>query len=168
MHRLPGICLFIICLACHPVHASAFCFEEAGNLYGISPQLLWGIAKTESNFNPRAINRNSNGSYDYGLMQINSTWARKLGKTWNELGEPCTNVKVGAWVLAQCIQDYGYNWRAVGCYNSRTPSKGDRYAGKVYRILAEHAGQQQRLQVAAISIAHVETPWEEAFGNAIR
>jgi soluble lytic murein transglycosylase-like protein len=100
-------------------------------------------------------------------MQINSTWAKKLGKTWNELGEPCTNVKVGAWVLAQCIQDYGYNWRAVGCYNSRTPSKGDRYAGKVYRILTEHAGQQQ-LQVAAISIAHVETPWEEAFGNAVR
>ena len=168
MSRLTGICLIAFCLACQPAHASAFCFEEAGSMYGISPQLLWSIAKTESNFNPRAINRNSNGSYDYGLMQINSTWAKKLGKTWNELGDPCTNVKVGAWVLAQCIQDYGNTWRAVGCYNSRTPSKGDRYAGKVYRILAKHTGQEQQMQVASISMNHIETPWEEIFNDAFR
>ena len=100
MCRLPGICLLMISLVCLPIQAKAFCFEEAGSQYGISPQLLWSIAKTESNFNPRAINRNGNGTYDYGLMQINSSWAKRLGKTWNELGEPCTNVKVGAWVLA--------------------------------------------------------------------
>ena len=168
MNRLPGICLIALCLACQPAFARAFCFEEDGSMYGISPQLLWSIAKTESNFNPRAINRNSNGSYDYGLMQINSIWAKKLGKTWNELGDPCTNVKVGAWVLAQCIQDYGNTWRAVGCYNSRTPSKGDRYAGKVYRILAKHAGQEQQMQVASISMNHIETPWEEVFNDAFR
>lgn len=168
MHRLPGICLFLICLACHPVQARAFCFEEAGSQYGISPQLLWSIAKTESNFNPRAINRNSNGTYDYGLMQINSSWAKRLGKTWDELGEPCTNVKVGAWVLAQCIQDYGYTWRAVGCYNSRTPSKGGRYAGKVYRILAEHTKPQAATLIAAISTPRIESPRNEVFGNAVR
>lgn len=26
--------------------ASAFCFDEAGAAYGISPRLLWGISKT--------------------------------------------------------------------------------------------------------------------------
>ena len=80
MCRLPGICLLMISLICLPTQAKAFCFEEAGSQYGISPQLLWSIAKTESNFNPRAINRNSNGTYDYGLMQINSSWAKRLGQ----------------------------------------------------------------------------------------
>ena len=58
----------------------AFCFEEAGKKYGISPQLLWAIAKTESNFNPTAVNYNKNGSFDYGLMQINSAWYKGLGR----------------------------------------------------------------------------------------
>lgn len=116
--------------------AQAFCFEEAGQIYGISPQLLWSIAKGESNLNPNAINRNTDGSYDYGLMQINSTWAKTLGpERWASLGNACANVKTGAWILRQCIDDYGYGWKAVGCYNSRTPSKRDRYARKIADIM---------------------------------
>lgn len=61
-----------------PTMASAFCFEEAGNEYGVSPLLLWSIAKHESGMNPAAICRNGNGTYDYGLMQINSSWAKAL------------------------------------------------------------------------------------------
>jgi hypothetical protein len=33
--------------------------------------------RTESSLNPRAVNVNRNGSYDVGLMQINSTWSSK-------------------------------------------------------------------------------------------
>lgn len=119
----PGICL-------------SFCFEEAGRFYGISPELLRAIAEVESNYNPNAINYNSNGSYDFGLMQINSAWARTLGMdNWLRLGDPCFNVMVGAWVLAQCIDRYGYTWEAVGCYNARSPEKRTRYANKVFRAL---------------------------------
>jgi len=115
----------------------AFCFEEAGMQYNLPPQLLWSIAKNESNFKPDAVNRNKNGSYDYGIMQINSGWASKLGeRLWSELADPCTNVKVGAWILRQCINDYGYNWKGVGCYNSRTPGKNQAYANKIAGILA--------------------------------
>ena len=116
--------------------AQAFCFEEAGQMYGISPQLLWSIAKGESNLDPNAINRNTNGSYDFGLMQINSIWAETIGpERWASLGDACTNVKTGAWILRQCIDDYGYGWKAVGCYNSRTPSKRDRYARRIADIM---------------------------------
>lgn len=84
-----------------PACSSAFCFEEAGAAYGIPPLLLWSIAKHESNLNPQAIGRNNNGTYDYGLMQINSCWAAALGRErWKSLGEPCTNVKTGAWILS--------------------------------------------------------------------
>lgn len=116
--------------------AGAFCFEEAGREYGIPPQLLWSIAKQESDLDPTATNRNTDGSYDFGLMQINSSWAKTLGpERWASQGDACTNVKTGAWILRQCINDYGYGWKAVGCYHSRTPSKRDSYARRIANIM---------------------------------
>jgi soluble lytic murein transglycosylase-like protein len=147
--------------------AEAFCFEDAGSRYGISPHLLHAISWGESSFNPVAINYNTNGSYDFGLMQINSSWEptlRKLGIPWDTLADPCTNVMVGAWVLSQCVRDYGYTWPAVGCYNSRTPSKRDRYATKIARIVNAEQHHQRVEQIAAITATSKETPWEEAFG----
>lgn len=118
------------------VNASAFCFSEAAAMYNQSPDLLKTIAKWESGMNPYAIHWNSNGTYDYGLMQINSSWYKVLGpELWSQLGDPCTNVKVGAWILAGCIQRYGYNWDAIGSYNSRTPYKKAVYAQKISREL---------------------------------
>ncbi len=114
----------------------AFCFEEAGERYGISPQLLWAIAKTESNFNATAVNRNKNGSFDYGLMQVNSSWYAELGHDrWMGLGDACYNVHVGAWILSQCVQRYGYTWAAVGCYNGASRGMRTRYANRIYRTL---------------------------------
>jgi len=131
------IIVLAVASVCFPTpDATAFCFDSAGKTYGISPDLLWGIAKQESSFNPTAINYNTNGSYDYGIMQINSSWYRSLGpELWNRLSDPCTNVHVGAWVLAQCIERLGYNWEAVGCYNSGNPNKRMKYANKIYSAL---------------------------------
>jgi soluble lytic murein transglycosylase-like protein len=131
-------CLLII-LQCN---IFAFCFEEAGRMYGISPQILWGIAKVESNLDPSTVNWNQDGTYDFGIMQINSSWYTALGKEiWNRLGDPCINVYVGAWVLAQCIQRYGNTWEAVGCYNASSKSKRVRYAERVYDALRKRLKQ---------------------------
>jgi hypothetical protein len=43
-----GIVLIAVFLFLFPAFAHAFCFEEAGTMYGISPQILWSIAKIES------------------------------------------------------------------------------------------------------------------------
>jgi soluble lytic murein transglycosylase-like protein len=136
MYRV--ILVLILLFAC-PVLTSAFCFEEAGSEYGISPQLLWAITKVESGFIPHAINKNPNGTYDYGVMQINSGWAGKMGMDiWKSLGEPCTNIRVGAWILAQCIQKHGYTWEAVGCYNASDKKKRQKYARKVYTVFTRY------------------------------
>jgi soluble lytic murein transglycosylase-like protein len=162
MRRMILRLIFLAALcSCGTVHA--FCYEEAGAMYGIAPRLLWTISKGESNYN-------INGSYDFGLMQINSSWAsalRKMGISWESLADPCTNVKVGAWVLAQCMQDYGYTWTAVGCYNSRTPSKRDRYAVRIARLMSREqvTSQQPSQEQRQVARASLESPWEEVFGH---
>ena len=112
--------------------ANAFCFQEAGEAYGVSPFLLEAIMFVESRGNARAINHNSDGSYDFGLMQINSYWAKPWGlEVWSMLGDPCVNVHAGAYVLADCIRRYGQTWDAVGCYNGRSTRKKIDYVRKV-------------------------------------
>jgi len=114
------------------------CFEKAGNEFEINPLLLWTIAKVESNFNQYAINKNKNGTYDYGVMQINSSWYKVLGhKNWMNLSDPCYNIMVGAWILRQCMDKYGYSWDAIACYNAGDPRKGKPYTWKIYNTLKE-------------------------------
>lgn len=134
--RQLALTLLFIALSCN--HAHPFCFQEAGQMYGINPLVLRSIAKVESNTNPAAINKNSNETYDVGLMQINSIWKPVLGdQRWSYLGDACYNTKTGAWILAMCINKYGYNWRALGCYNSQTPEKSETYARKVFNQLKQ-------------------------------
>jgi len=123
------------------------CWEEAGHRYGVAPQLLVAIAKVESSLRPDAINNNhrkQTKSYDIGLMQINSRWIPTLAKygiTEKDLYEPCTNVHVGAWILASQFSRMGLSWDSVGAYNAAcTQLRGKeceearaKYARKVYR-----------------------------------
>ncbi len=134
MKRMIVSCSLFLLLSAGNLYA--FCFDEAGSLYNISPRILQAIAQVESGFRPDALNRNANGTYDYGLMQINSSWARVFGeKLWSSLGDPCTNVKAGAWILSDCIRRYGYTWEAVGYYNAATKHKRVKYVKKVYQAL---------------------------------
>lgn len=117
-----------------------YCFNYAARTYGINVWLLWGIAKVESGFNPYAVNRNKDGSYDLGMMQINSRWFNHLKEVGlisdeKDLYDPCKAVVAGAYILKQCIDDYGYTWEAVGCYHSRNKVRRKRYAMKVYRVI---------------------------------
>lgn len=138
----------LIAAAC--AGAQAFCFSEAGERYGVSPELLKAIAKVESSLNPRAINDShqaATGSIDIGLMQINSSHLKRLA-TWgitqeSLLKDPCLNVMVGAWLLVQHMTQHGHDWNGIGSYNaSCTRLKGqactdarNSYAWKVYRAL---------------------------------
>lgn len=97
------------------------CLMAAGQQYNVPPRLLESIAHVESNYRADAINRNKNGTFDVGVMQINSSWLPKLQKygiELNDLYDPCTNIHVGAWILANEVARYGYNWEAIGAYNA--------------------------------------------------
>jgi len=122
-----------------PAHA---CWEDAANRYQVSCALLYAIARTESGLNPQAIGRNRNGSRDIGLMQINSAWLPRLashGIGERDLFEPCTNIHVGAWILAGNVSRLGYTWEAVGAYNAANPALRRSYVEKVRRHLRADA-----------------------------
>jgi len=111
------------------------CFGDAGQRFGINKTLLIAIAKTESNLNASVVSgKNTNGSYDIGIMQINSWWLPTLksyGISESDLRSGCTNIHVGAWILSGNISRKGSNWGAVGAYNAVTPHKQLSYIGKV-------------------------------------
>lgn len=114
---------------------STFCFGEAARAYDLPTILLEVIAEVESGMNPNAAGWNPDGSVDVGLMQINSWWENRLGrKRWIAVcTDPCYNVMTGAWILADCLQRYGYTMEGVGCYNALSPEKRTRYSEKIYQ-----------------------------------
>ncbi|KVK87714.1 lytic transglycosylase [Burkholderia ubonensis] len=127
--------LFGVASVCH-----ADCIDDAAMYHQLNPRLLRAIAQHESGMRPDAINRNSNGSEDVGLMQINSSWLPKLaqyGIRREHLFNGCVSAYVGAWILASNIKQFGPNWKAVGAYNAATPSKQLVYASAIYRRLMQ-------------------------------
>jgi soluble lytic murein transglycosylase-like protein len=113
--------MLILAVMC-PKNALSFCFELAGQTYGIPHQLIQAIACQESDFNSKEIRRNRNGSFDFGVMQINSWWFDTLrAKRWPALSDSCFNVMAGTWILRDCIDSFGYTWDCLACYRSGRP-----------------------------------------------
>lgn len=117
------------------------CWDGAAKYHRVDPWLLYSIAYVESRFNPNAVGKNKNGTRDLGMMQINDkVWLPKLAKmgiSKDMLKDPCVSVYVGAWILRQNIDEFGYTAKAIGAYNSRTPVHNKNYARKVYDAYAK-------------------------------
>lgn len=95
-----------------------YCFELTSKQSGIPAALLKAMSFVESRHKTDAINVNTDGSIDYGHMQINSLWVSQIGETFLDLNDPCFCTKVGAYVLLDCINRHGYNADAISCYNT--------------------------------------------------
>lgn len=135
------------------------CAVYASHYYGVPTLLTLSIMRTEGG-RPGTVSPNTNGSYDMGVMQVNSIWLPKLaamGITKHEIiYNACQNVMVGTWILAGYMKHYigadglksawedpGAFWRAVGDYNSHTPAYNHQYQKRVsgfYRQISEKIG----------------------------
>ena len=137
---------------------------------GIKPR---AIAKVESNNQPQARNTNTDGSVDVGLMQINSRHFPVLARyhiTPQALMEPCLNVQVGAWVLAQAIGVHGATWRAIGAYNAGgSPAREalrEKYVAKVWQALQMQTRPSTALAPAPVGAMQPHTGTDPLVPNA--
>lgn len=96
------------------IYAYAMCLE-----YGVDYELFLAVMHNESSSNPTATNRNSNGTTDSGLMQINSVnhdWlTSELGVT--DFYNPFQNMRAGAFMLGELSKKYADAHQILMAYN---------------------------------------------------
>jgi soluble lytic murein transglycosylase-like protein len=121
------------------------CIGASARYNGLPPALLLAVRQQEGG-RTGFWRRNADGSFDYGVMQINSRWLpvlQPLGYTASALTyDACASIAAGAWMLAQALAaarswnqanpDPDAYWRAVGDYHSRTPALNRGYAERVW------------------------------------
>jgi soluble lytic murein transglycosylase-like protein len=111
---------FVFLVLLWPGLAQAMCFQQAAATYKVSETLLRAVARVESGLRVLPPSHNRDGSYDIGIMRINSRWLpslRQYGITREALDDACVNIQVGAWILANNRARLGESWNAVGAYN---------------------------------------------------
>jgi hypothetical protein len=111
------------------------CSIQAANHYHIPPLVLLAVAEQEGG-KPGQKVRNNNGTYDYGVMQINTVSLvdlRRFGINENHvLAKGCYPYYLAAWRIAGHLQnDQGDIWQRAANYHSRTPYYNRRYRAKL-------------------------------------
>jgi soluble lytic murein transglycosylase-like protein len=117
--------------------------------YGFRPDLVLGIVKVESAYNPTAV------SYmgAYGLMQVNlSVWRDELNIDENRIFDVAYNVDLGLQILKQYYHEAGGNMkRALHLYNNGYLYNNTAYPSKV--------------DSAMVSLAPIKGIWQGMGGN---
>lgn len=112
------------------------CINHAALLYHVPATVIISVLETEGG-KIGSASRNKNKTYDYGPMQINSSWLgtlSKYGYTQKDIQyDPCINVKVGTWILAQGITEGKDVLNGIGNYNSHTKELNNKYSSIVYK-----------------------------------
>lgn len=97
--------------------------------------LLKSIVIVESGEYSKAINRNTNGTTDYGLGQINTIWVKGLElDTVKLINEPEYNLKWSAYILRHCLDEYGWTWEGLAHYHNGKAIYGLKYMLKVKEV----------------------------------
>lgn len=113
------------------------CINRAAITYQVPASLILSVLSVEGG-DVGSASPNRNGTYDYGPMQINSLWLKKIkpyGYTREQIQyDPCVNVMVGAWILSTNIADSANIWHGVGGYHSYTPALNQTYQSKVWKV----------------------------------
>ena len=114
------------------------CIPAAAQHHRIDPRLLRAVLKVESDLRPWAFGRNTNGTVDMGMAQINSIHLPELarhGIQSQHLFDPCVASYVAAWLLRKNIDRHGLTWHGVAAYHSLTPEHNLRYQGLLMKVL---------------------------------
>jgi soluble lytic murein transglycosylase-like protein len=176
------VAIFLIFLiASNQVEASPhhYCrkyIEEAAKKTGVLPEILWAVAKTESNFGsgpwPWTVNVKGKGYYfsdklsakkflrslpkkiqyqvDVGCMQINWGYHGKGFPDLTKMINPRLNVLYAAYFLRELYAETGQWSKAVASYHSRKWAHGGQYANHVALLVKDYAKKSSSKTPASI------------------
>jgi len=134
-----------------PARDIAACVDRAAADFGVSKLLILLILDVEGGWVGASM-RNTNGTYDYGPMQINSSWLPKLarfGITADLLQHhACTNIYTGTWLLAKLSREHASIVDVIAHYHSPTRKHQIRYLGRV----------EQRVRARLAALAQDQAP----------
>jgi len=151
------------------------CVGQAAAFHRVNADILHTIILVESDGRPHVVNRNSNGTLDIGMAQINSIHLPELSRYGihsSHLFDECVAAFVAAWHYARQVRRLGNTWQAIGAYHSRTPHHNQRYQHLVInRLVRLGVLSAPRLAVtasAAPSVAPAARPAKPAPAVAAR
>lgn len=121
------------------------CFVDISNYYKVPTEIILAVAKKENGRNGLVVGPNDNGSYDLGVMQINTWWFDDRNKynmvNWgieieDVINNPCQNLAVASWILAMNYQQTNNWYDAVTIYNAgKICQVGRKYADDVFLLM---------------------------------
>lgn len=170
MSYTPYSAIFLICLIAStqviasPHHYCRKYIEEAARKTGVLPEIIWAVAKTESNFGdgpwPWTVNVKGKGYYfpdklstkkflktlpkkiqykvDVGCMQLNWGYHGKAFPSLNKMLNPRLNVIYAAYFLKELYEETGQWSKAVASYHSRKWHRGGKYANRVANLVKDY------------------------------
>ncbi len=121
------------------------CMALVAQIYGLPPRVLPAIHAVEGG-GPGVMHRNTDGSTDLGVMQINTLWLPALSRytsldsaeVWDRLlYRPCFNIAAAGLIMRTYLDETrGDLMPAIGNYHSHTPLLNQGYQAKVRKSAA--------------------------------
>ncbi len=122
------------------------CMALTAAFYQLPPRVLPAIQAVEGGA-VGGVSRNTDGSDDLGVMQVNTLWLPALARVTamsteavraRLVADPCFNIAAGGIILRTYLIESHFDlMRAVGYYHSHTPG-----LGQTYRIAVRDAARR--------------------------
>jgi len=116
------------------------CMAATAAFYALPPRVLPSIHVVEGGV-PGSVHRNTDGSEDLGVMQINTLWIAPIARVTRMaapavrarlIADPCFNIAASGAVMRTYLHESrGDLMMAVGYYHSHTPVLGRDYLERV-------------------------------------
>lgn len=120
------------------------CTDDYASAYGVPVMIVEAVAEQEGG-SPGVVARNSNGTVDVGVMQINSVWFEPdnpvdlpaRGITLERVRDhACLNIAIGTWILAQYHERMDNHWgKTLAAYNAG-PGNWEVGIGYAHEVIA--------------------------------
>lgn len=130
-------------------HMIATCIHRTSGGHAWLERTLWGLRDREGGW-VGAVIANSNGTYDLGPLQVNSSWVREVADLtrrsatnvrWWLIHDACFNVDVARWIFLSDLARTRVYWDAVGAYHSPINWRRREYAAGVASLLVRRFGR---------------------------